>query len=77
VKWVSVILFDRYLNRFTDILAGNFGQSTVVEFIEELIIDGGQNAIPALRLICLQSLTYNGLNARVWNEYQRLLVQVC
>ncbi|KAI6183231.1 L51-S25-CI-B8 domain-containing protein [Aphelenchoides bicaudatus] len=58
-----------------EILAGVFNQSTVVEFIEDLIIDGGQNAIPALRLICLQSLVYNGLTSKTWHEYQKLLVQ--
>jgi hypothetical protein len=50
----------------------------VIDFIEELIIDGNdtKNEVAALRLITLQSLVYGGLTSKVWDEYQKLLVQV-
>jgi hypothetical protein len=64
------------LKSLADILAGNFTQTSTIEYIEDLIIDGDKGYIQALRLICLQSLVCNGLNARTWSEYQKLLVQV-
>ncbi|KAI6230165.1 hypothetical protein M3Y99_01094100 [Aphelenchoides fujianensis] len=59
------------------ILAGHFNASTPIEHVEEAIIAGGTEAdgLQLLRLVVLQSLVNGGLSAKLWNEYQKLLVQ--
>ncbi|KAI6181395.1 hypothetical protein M3Y98_00824800 [Aphelenchoides besseyi] len=60
-----------------DILSGHFNQSTMIDYVEELILnaESEDDGSRAIRLIVLQSLVNGGLTLKLWNEYQKLLVQ--
>lgn len=68
-----------FLIIFLVFLRGEGSASQVCPLVEKSLIQGTEeaDAVKALRLIILQSLTSpGGLHPKVWNEYQRLLVQV-
>jgi hypothetical protein len=77
VQYINVLIgknsFRKYVQTQLAILAGDDEKTTLV-YIEEMI-DRQEPLIKVLRLLCLQSLTQNGLKKSVYENMRRDIVQ--
>ncbi len=65
--------FRKYVQTQLSILAGD-DEKVTLAYIEEMI-DRQEPLIKVLRLLCLQSLTQNGLKKSVYDNYRRDIIQ--